>query len=439
MNEAMELLAYPDKTRWESLLRRPEADSRVMEPLLAEVFEAVREQGDRAVLEYTRKFDKVVPGSIRMQASELEERASEVAFALREAMDLAYENISAFHRAQQTPQVEVETRPGVHCWQAKKPVGKVGIYIPGGSAPLFSTVLMLAIPAQIAGCAEIVLCSPPDAEGSLHPAICYAALRCGVTTVCRAGGIQAIAALTHGTESIPSVFKIFGPGNQYVTQAKQWATRLGVAIDMPAGPSELMVVADSTANPEFVAADLLSQAEHGPDSQVLLLTDAPGFSEEVQEALQKQLPKLPRKDIAAQALAHSRAILLANREDLADMINAYGPEHLIICHREEAFLLEQLQHAGSVFLGNYTPESAGDYASGTNHTLPTNGYARQYSGVNLDSYYKSITYQRISASGLRNIGPAIETMAAAEGLEAHKRAVSLRLEELQKSENQTDA
>ena len=435
----MELVAYPDKAQWAAWLKRPEADSRAMESLLAEVFGAVREQGDRAVLDYTRKFDKVVPAQIRMQASELEKRASEVPAPLREAMDLAYENIYAFHRAQKTPEVAVETRPGVLCWQAKKPVSKVGIYIPGGSAPLFSTVLMLAIPAQIAGCHEVVLCSPPDAEGSLHPAICYAALRCGVTTVCRVGGVQAIAALTYGTESIPSVYKIFGPGNQYVTLAKQWATRLGVAIDMPAGPSEVLVVADDTADPEFVAADLLSQAEHGPDSQVLLLTDAPGFPEKVREALQGQLSTLPRKDIAAQALAHSRAILLAGREDLARMVNAYGPEHLIICHREEAFLLDHLQNAGSVFLGNYTPESAGDYASGTNHTLPTNGYARQYSGVNLDSYYKSITYQRISASGLRNIGPAIETMAEAEGLEAHKRAVSLRLESLENLQTQTNA
>ena len=435
----MELVAYPDKAQWASLLKRPEADSRAMESLLAEVFGAVREQGDRAVLDYTRKFDKVVPAQIRMQASELEKRASEVPTLLREAMDLAYENISAFHQAQQTPEVAVETRPGVQCWQAKKPVSKVGIYIPGGSAPLFSTVLMLAIPAQIAGCQEVVLCSPPDAEGSLHPAICYAALRCGVTTVCRVGGIQAIAALTYGTDSIPSVYKIFGPGNQYVTLAKQWATRLGVAIDMPAGPSEVLVVADDTADPAFVAADLLSQAEHGPDSQVLLLTDAPGFPEKVQVALQDQLSTLPRKDIAAQALAHSRAILLADRKDLAEMVNDYGPEHLIICHGEEAFLLDQLQNAGSVFLGNFTPESAGDYASGTNHTLPTNGYARQYSGVNLDSYYKSITYQRISASGLRNIGPAIETMAAAEGLEAHKRAVSLRLESLENLQIQTNA
>jgi len=435
----MELVAYPDKQDWDSLLKRPLADTAVMESLLAEVFEAVRERGDRAVQDYTRKFDKVAVSDIEMEVSELEARALEVAAPLRAAIELAYENISAFHRAQQTDPVAVETRPGVLCWQAKKPISKVGIYIPGGSAPLFSTVLMLAIPAQIAGCKEIVLCSPPDAKGSLHPAICYAALRCGVTTVCRAGGVQAIAALTYGTESIPSVYKIFGPGNQYVTQAKQWATRLGVAIDMPAGPSELLVVADGSADPHFVAADLLSQAEHGPDSQVLLLTDAPDLPGKVRAALQKQVSSLPRRAIAEAALSNSRAILLSGKEDLAEMVNAYGPEHLIVCHREEAYLMEELQNAGSVFLGNYTPESAGDYASGTNHTLPTNGYARQYSGVNLDSYYKSITYQRISPAGLRDIGPAIETMAGAEGLEAHKRAVSLRLEALQNLQPQTDA
>lgn len=292
---------------------------------------------------------------------------------------------------------------------------------------MFSTVLMLAIPAQLAGCGEIVLCSPPDRDGQLHPAICYAALKCGVTRVCRAGGAQAIAALTCGTDSIPAVFKIFGPGNQYVTQAKQWATRLGVAIDMPAGPSELLVVADHTANPAYVAADLLSQAEHGPDSQVMLLTDTQGFAGLVQDALQSQIESLPRREIARQALANSRAIVLSGREEIAEMVNAYAPEHLILCHGEEAYFLEHLRNAGSVFLGNYTPESAGDYASGTNHTLPTNGYARQYSGVNLDSYLKSITYQRITAQGLQQIGPAIEVMAAAEGLEAHKRAVSVRL------------
>lgn len=426
----MELVAYPDRRAWDSLLKRPQADAEAMETLLEEVFAAVRDRGDKALLEYTRKFDKVVPPQVCLSAAELKERASEIEAPLREAMDLAYANIKAFHRAQRTPGLEVETSPGVRCWQSKHPISKVGIYIPGGSAPLFSTVLMLAIPAQLAGCQEIVLCSPPDQDGLLHPAICYAALRCGVTRVCRIGGAQAIAALTFGTESVPGVYKIFGPGNQYVTQAKQWATRLGVAIDMPAGPSELLAVADDTASPAFVAADLLSQAEHGPDSQVLLLTDTPGFSELVQEALQNQLDSLPRKAIARAALANSRAILLAGREELSEMVNAYGPEHLIICHREEAYLLGHLRNAGSVFLGNFTPESAGDYASGTNHTLPTNGFARQYSGVNLDSYLKSITYQRITGPGLQEIGPAIEVMAAAEGLEAHRRAVSLRLETL---------
>ncbi len=398
---------------------------------MEEVFAAVRDQGDEAVLAYTRKFDKAAPAALAMEAAELKKRASEIAAPLRDAMDQAYENIRAFHRAQRTPTVAVETRPGVHCWQAKHPIGKVGIYIPGGSAPLFSTVLMLAVPAQLAGCREIVLCSPPDREGLLHPAICYAALKCGVTRVCRAGGAQAIAALTYGTASIPAVYKIFGPGNQYVTQAKQWATRLGVAIDMPAGPSELLVVADQTANPAYVAADLLSQAEHGPDSQVLLLTDTPGFAALVQDALQTQVGNLPRKETALAALANSRAVLLSNKAEISEMVNAYAPEHLILCHRDEAYFLEHLQNAGSVFLGNFSPESAGDYASGTNHTLPTNGYARQYSGVSLDSFLKSITYQRITAQGLQEIGPAIETLAASEGLEAHKRAVSLRLEDLQ--------
>lgn len=424
------MISYPEKQAWDALLKRPQADPEAMDALMEEVFAAVKNQGDEAVLGYTRKFDKAAPSSIGMGLADLKKRASETAPDLQGAIDLAYENIRAFHRAQRTPAVAVETRPGVQCWQAKHPISKVGIYIPGGSAPLFSTVLMLAIPAQLAGCREIVLCSPPDRDGLLHPAICYAALKCGVTRVCRAGGAQAIAALTHGTRSIPAVYKIFGPGNQYVTQAKQWATRLGVAIDMPAGPSELLVIADNTANAAYVAADLLSQAEHGPDSQVLLLTDTPGVSEAVRDALESQVKSLPRKDIARAALANSRAILLAGREPLAEMANAYAPEHLILCHQEEAYFLEHLKNAGSVFLGNYTPESAGDYASGTNHTLPTHGYARQYSGVNLDSYLKSITYQRITPQGLQDIGPAIETMAAAEGLEAHKRAVSLRLEDL---------
>ncbi|WP_088341423.1 histidinol dehydrogenase [Robiginitalea sediminis] len=427
----MNIIKYPLKDSWPALLERPKEDQSSMDALVQEVFENVRQKGDSAVLEYTRLYDKVALESLRLERPALQARADELDPELKEAIDTAYGNIEAFHLAQRTDRVSVETCPGVMCWQEKKPLEKVGIYIPGGSAPLFSTVLMLALPARIAGCPEIVLCSPPGADGTLHPAICYAALKCGVTTVCTAGGIQAVAALTLGTESIPAVHKIFGPGNQYVTQAKQWATRLGVAIDMPAGPSELLVVADATAQPEFIAADLLSQAEHGPDSQVLLLTDNETLPELVNQAIARQLPELPRREIASKALGNSRAILLRNREQLCDMVNAYAPEHLIIAHREEDYLLEGLRHAGSVFLGNYTPESAGDYASGTNHTLPTNGYARQYSGVNLDHFTKAITYQRISAEGIRGLGPAIETMAAAEGLEAHRNAVTLRLQYLE--------
>ncbi len=431
----MQVFRYPETSAWEGLLKRPVADTRDLEDLVGAVFEQVKQKGDQALRDYTAQFDKVDLWDLRVPADAIEAAAAEVPESLIQAIELAYENIYAFHAAQRTPPVSVATRAGVDCWQEKHPIQKVGLYIPGGTAPLFSTVLMLAIPARIAGCREIVLCSPPGPDGSLHPAILYAARRCGVTTVCRVGGIQAVAAMTHGTESIPAVYKIFGPGNQYVTAAKQWAARLGVSIDMPAGPSELLVVADETAVPEFVAADLLSQAEHGPDSQVLLLTDQEGILEAVQQALQDQLKELPRREIAKKAMANSRAILLPDRVALADMVNAYAPEHLIICHREEAFLLGEICNAGSVFLGNYTPESAGDYASGTNHTLPTNGYARQYSGVNLDSYTKSITYQRVNRDGLRQIGPAVELMADAEGLRAHARAVEIRLNAMEEEQN----
>ncbi len=427
----MQMVRFPEKAAWKGLLKRPEEDSGHLESLVASVFGAVEKEGDAALKAYTSTFDGVDLGKLRVSGEELEAASAQVPRALQEAIELAYGNIHAFHAAQKTPRVAVAPLEGVECWQEKHPIERVGLYIPGGSAPLFSTVLMLAIPARIAGCREVVLCSPPDADGNLHPAILYTARRCGVTTVCKVGGIQAVAAMTLGTESVPRVDKIFGPGNQYVTAAKQWATRLGVAIDMPAGPSELLVVADQTAVPEFVAADLLSQAEHGPDSQVLLLTDQEAVLGAVREALQTQLRELPRGEIARQALAHSRGILLKDREELAGMVNAYAPEHLIICHREEDYLLREVFNAGSVFLGNYTPESAGDYASGTNHTLPTNGYARQYSGVNLDSYTKSITYQRIDRKGLGNIGPAVEAMALAEGLQAHARAVELRRKALE--------
>ena len=426
----MEWVRYPQRELWDGLLRRPEKDVSTMEALVGEVFEEVKARGDRALREYTRRFDGIQAGDIRLDSDELESGAALVPRELRDAIEIAYENIHAFHQAQESSPVEVTTREGVECWQEKRPISRVGLYIPGGTAPLFSTVLMLAIPARIAGCREVVLCSPPDREGQLHPAICYAAQRCGITAVCRVGGIQAIAAMTFGTESVPQVDKVFGPGNQYVTAAKQWATRLGIAIDMPAGPSELLVVADSTADAEFIASDLLSQAEHGTDSQVLVLTDSGEIIDDISRAIERQMRELPRREIAQQAMANSRGVLLGTREDLRDMVNAYAPEHLIICHREEAFLLAGICNAGSVFVGNYTPESAGDYASGTNHTLPTNGYARQYSGVNLDSYMKSITYQRIQPAGLRDIGPAIEVMARAEGLEAHARAVGIRLRAL---------
>ena len=426
----MEWIRYPERNSWEALLKRPEKDLSTLEDLVESVFSEVESKGDQALKTYTEKFDGILLEQVRMDETDIGAGERQVPKALAEAIEVAYENIHDFHAAQKTPRVEVATRKGVACWQQKHPIERVGLYIPGGTAPLFSTVLMLGIPARIAGCREIVLCSPPNREGQLHPAILHAARRCGITAICRIGGVQAIAAMTYGTESVPKVDKIFGPGNQYVTAAKQWASRLGIAIDMPAGPSELLVVADQTADPEFVASDLLSQAEHGVDSQVLLLTDREEIMEAVSGALEAQIRELPRREIARQAMANSRGVLLRSREDITDMVNAYAPEHLIICHREEPYFLEGIHNAGSVFLGNYTPESAGDYASGTNHTLPTNGYARQYSGVNLDSYTKSITYQRIQPEGMRNIGPAIEVMARAEGLEAHARAVEVRLRAL---------
>ncbi|WP_445385070.1 histidinol dehydrogenase [Robiginitalea sp. IMCC44478] len=429
----MQYIEYPEKKNWEQLLQRPAVDSFELEGQVREIFNAVKAEDDAALKRYTRKFDGLVPEEIAMNQSGITARAAMTEESLKKAIDLAYRNITAFHRAQQTQKVRVQTSRGVECWLEKKAIQKVGLYIPGGTAPLFSTVLMLGVPAQIAGCREIVLCSPPGPEGMLHPAILYAAQLCGVTTVCSVGGIQAIAAMTYGTASVPAVYKIFGPGNQYVTAAKQWASRLGVAIDMPAGPSELMVVADDTANPDYVAADLLSQAEHGKDSQVVLLSDNAKLLEAVHRALPPQLQALPRKEIASAAIANSRSILLPSKNEIAEMVNEYGPEHLIICHKDEGFLLEAIVNAGSVFLGNNTPESAGDYASGTNHTLPTNGYAKQYSGVNLDSFMKSITYQRLSPEGIQQIGPSIEIMAAAEGLQAHKNAVTLRLENADKS------
>jgi len=425
----MRVITNPDRDTWEALTKRPTADFSAVEPIVDEVFNAVKTKGDVAVREFTKTYDKVVADDIIISPEALSAAKSELSSTLVDAIDLAYDNIYAFHKAQETTPVQVSTMLGVDCWQAKKPIEKVGIYIPGGTAPLFSTVLMLAIPAQIAGCKQIVLCTPPTAKG-IPAAIRYAAYKCGVTIVAQIGGIQAIAAMTFGTESIPKVYKIFGPGNQFVTVAKQKATQFQTAIDMPAGPSELLVVADATANPKYVAADLLSQAEHGVDSQVILVSLKEGVIIKVAAEIEVQLQELPRKDIAKKALDNSLSVYFDDEPTALDFINTYGPEHYIVCAQNEEIFVDGIQNAGSVFIGNYTPESAGDYASGTNHTLPTNGYTKQYSGVNLDAFTKAITYQRISAEGIQNLGPSIEAMAEAEGLFAHKNAVTLRLKDL---------
>jgi histidinol dehydrogenase len=426
----MKIIKDPSKESWPELLQRPMQDYEAVEDTVRDIFRQVCNEGDDAVFRFTRDFDGADLQDSLLSESEISKALPRVPTPLKKAIEKARENIEKFHRAQRTGKIAIETSKGVSCWQEKKPIDKVGLYIPGGSAPLFSTVLMLAVPATIAGCREVVLCSPPDKKGELHPAIIYAATLCGIRQIYKVGGIQAIAAMTFGTERIPGVYKIFGPGNQYVTVAKQFATRYGVAIDMPAGPSELLVVADETADPEFVASDLLSQAEHGPDSQVILVTTSELFIDKVEQELTSQLGKLPRRDIASKAMANSRLVWVKDHRTATDMINAYGPEHLIICSKDESYYLNNIRNAGSVFVGNFTPESAGDYASGTNHTLPTNGYARQYSGVNLDSFLKSITYQRISEEGMAQLGPTIEIMAEAEGLFAHKNAVSLRLRKI---------
>ena len=420
----------PKKETWENLLARPTASYTELEPIVAKVFNEVRERGDTALKDYTAEFDQVALTDLVVQKSTIDQATARLAPELKQAIQLAKTNIERFHSAQKTAKIAIETQAGVECWQEKRPIQKVGLYIPGGSAPLFSTILMLAIPAQIAGCAEIVLCSPPNKTGSLPDEVLYTAALCGVSQIYTVGGIQAIAAMTFGTETIPAVYKIFGPGNQYVTVAKQWATRYNVAIDMPAGPSELLVVADQSAHPAYVAADLLSQAEHGPDSQVILVTTTQDILPKVAAEIERQLQELPRKEIAAKAMANSKMIAFPTDELAIDFINQYGPEHYIICMENEAQYVDAIQNAGSVFVGNYTPESAGDYASGTNHTLPTNGYAKQYSGVNLDSFLKQMTFQKISKEGIQGIGPAIEAMAAAEGLQAHKNAVTLRLNDL---------
>ena len=420
----------PDSTQWEGILARPTQSFDAIEPIVAEVFNEVSQNGDKAIKAFTKKFDGVGLSHFTVGPKEMARANASVSKELKAAIQIAKSNIESFHRAQKTTEVVLETMPGVKCWQEKRPIQKVGLYIPGGTAPLFSTILMLAIPAKLAGCEEIVLCSPPDEKGNLDATILYTAQLCGVTRIFKIGGIQAIAGMTYGTDTIPKVYKLFGPGNQYVTVAKQYATKLGVAIDMPAGPSELLVVADETANAEFVASDLLSQAEHGVDSQVVLVSTSVLFIEQVEMEIEKQIQELPRRDIAKRAIENSRLIYVEDDKTALELINAYGPEHYIVCVDNEDFYIDNTMNAGSVFIGNYTPESAGDYASGTNHTLPTNGYAKQYSGVNLDSFMKSMTFQKISKEGIQNIGRSVELMAEAEGLQAHKNAVTLRLEEL---------
>lgn len=424
------IIKYPPQSTWESIVQRPTQSVEAIESIVNEVFLAVKQNGDTAIAQYTKQFDKVNLESVFVSQEEIESASEAVSEDLKLAIQQAKSNIEVFHNAQKTQKVDVETQTGVRCWQQKRPIESVGLYIPGGTAPLFSTVLMLAVPATIAGCKNIVLCTPPNSEGAIANEILYAAALCGITTIIKVGGIQAIAGLTFGTPSIPKVSKIFGPGNQYVTVAKQLATKFGVAIDMPAGPSELLVMADKTANPAFVASDLLSQAEHGIDSQVILVSTDENMLLETADQIRIQTQSLERKLIIEKALENKKLILVKSDQEAVDLINYYGPEHYIISTDNNPFFVENVINAGSVFIGAYTPESAGDYASGTNHTLPTNGYAKAYSGVNLDSFLKNITFQEITKEGLVNIGTTIELMAEAEGLMAHKNAVTIRLKSI---------
>src|SRR5690606_21684571 len=426
----MQKITNPEIGSWDIILKRPTVQIDDIESTVTEVFNEVRTKGDVALNKYTSLFDGVQLQTIPVSELEIERANQAVEEPLKKAIEVAKNNILAFHQAQKTQRVAVQTTPGVNCWQEKRPIEKVGLYIPGGTAPLFSTILMLAIPAQLAGCTEVIICTPPNKQGAIDPVILYTAALCGVKKIYKVGGIQAIAAMTFGTQTVPSVYKIFGPGNQFVTVAKQYATRYNVAIDMPAGPSELLVVADHSSNPQYIASDLLSQAEHGVDSQVILVSTDTEMIDMVQQAIEIQLEDLPRKDIARKAIENSRFIYFDTHELAMEFINAYGPEHFIIASSNEQFYTEAVRNAGKVFTVKYTPETAGYYAAGTNHTLPTNVYAKQYSGVYLDSLFKSITFQKISEQGIKNIGNAIELMAEAEGLLAHKNAVSIRLKDL---------
>jgi len=426
----MQIIQRPHVKDWPSIIARPALEKKGLDRTVARIMDAVRRKGDKALRKYTRDFDGVSLRRSEVTTKEIRTAEKMLDEDLKSAIRQAADNIRKFHETQAHREPEVETMRGVTCWRRSLPIGKVGLYIPGGTAPLFSTILMLGIPSRIAGCPEVILCSPPDASGSLHPAILFTAKLAGVHRIFKAGGVQAIAAMTYGTETIPAVDKIFGPGNQYVTAAKRLAQSEGVAIDMPAGPSEVCVLADATADPAFVAADLLSQAEHGSDSQVLLISDDLSLIERTLLAVEEQVARLGRRDFALQALSNSKAVLVDSLETGMEMVNAYAPEHLIIACEHAERWADAVTTAGSVFLGHLSPESAGDYASGTNHTLPTNGHARAYSGVSLDSFVKKVTFQRITEEGLRNVGPVVTAMARAEGLEAHARAVEVRLEAL---------
>ena len=426
----MKKILYPHKNDWTDILKRPVLNMETLRGTVCEVLDKIKAEGDKAVIEYEERFDKVKLESLAVTDAEMKEAEALVPIELKVAILLAQRNIYTFHKKQKFEGKKVETMEGVTCWQKAVGIEKVGLYVPGGTAPLFSTVLMLAVPARVAGCKEIVLCTPPNKEGKIHPAILYAAQVSGVSKIFKAGGVQAIGAMAYGTESVPKVYKIFGPGNQYVMAAKQQVSLHDVAIDMPAGPSEVEVIADETANPAFVAADLLSQAEHGVDSQVVLITTSEKLLNEVEYEVQHQLSRLPRWEMAEKSLANSKLILVKDMDEAIAMTNEYAPEHLIIETKDYMELAEKVVNAGSVFLGSYSPESSGDYASGTNHTLPTNGYAKAYSGVSLDSFIRKITFQEINREGIQNIGPAIEVMAANEQLDAHKNAVSVRLASL---------
>ena len=427
MISKLNIIRYPDEEQWDEILRRPTKDATSLNGTVADVLADVRRRGDEAVREYERKFDKAELDDLAVSEAEIEEAERLVSDELKQALRLAHRNIQTFHEAQRFEGKPCQVAPGVTCWQRAIPIERVGLYIPGGTAPLFSTVLMLATPARIAGCREIVLCTPPNREGRVHPAILVAARIAGVSRIFKIGGVQAIGAMAYGTESVPKVYKIFGPGNQYVMCAKQQVSLHDVAIDMPAGPSEVEVVADPSANAAFVAADLLSQAEHGGDSQVLLVTTCESLIAKVEQEVERQLALLPRNEIAAQALSHSKIILVHDDEEAMRLTNRYAPEHLIIETQNYRELSDRVVNAGSVFLGHLTPESAGDYASGTNHTLPTNGYAVAYNGVNLDSFQRKVTFQELTPEGLHQIGHAVELMAEGEQLEAHKNAMTLRL------------